>query len=256
MNELVQYMSTTGLYNVVGASPDSKSGLEILQAYTVDILLIDLTSPESQGLHLLNEMAFLPGQKPFFVFFANDEYKKFNSIYDYVLAKPKILSRWNLNRISNYIYDMWQEKTGQIPTKKKMSRKLEDISQEELTYIPRRNKKGPKEYIQNLLSKLGVPLNLNGNAYLQSAFVLAIEAGHVENGDITKHIYPAVARQYKTTASHVERCIRYMTLCTMKKGRDIIITNYLGVPMMQPGEGFSNSVFLSTLVYCYHRDRG
>lgn len=58
----------------------------------------------------------------------------------------------------------------------------------------------------------GVAPNLRGYAYLHEAVQMTlVEKRHVA---ITKELYPAIAKKFKTTCSRVERAIRYAAECS------------------------------------------
>ena len=63
-----------------------------------------------------------------------------------------------------------------------------------------------KKKIFNCLNELGVPFNLAGREYLETAILMVLERGKIS---ITKELYPVVAEKHNTTASRVERSIRH-----------------------------------------------
>lgn len=60
-----------------------------------------------------------------------------------------------------------------------------------------------------LLHKLGVPGHIKGYQYLREAIIYMVKKERTENLSITKEIYPAVAKEFNTTASRTERAIRH-----------------------------------------------
>ena len=64
-----------------------------------------------------------------------------------------------------------------------------------------------EKYITSIMLEIGVPAHLKGYHYLRTAILLSgrdIEAV----SSVTKLLYPAVARRFKTTVQKVERAIR------------------------------------------------
>ena len=64
-----------------------------------------------------------------------------------------------------------------------------------------------EKYITSIMLEIGVPAQLKGYHYLRTAILLSgkdVEAV----SSVTKLLYPAVARRFKTTVQKVERAIR------------------------------------------------
>lgn len=60
----------------------------------------------------------------------------------------------------------------------------------------------------SLLKELGVPMHINGYVYLRRAVELAYDDREMLQ-NVTKKLYPEVAKEFKTTASRVERAMRH-----------------------------------------------
>ena len=64
--------------------------------------------------------------------------------------------------------------------------------------------------ITGILQEIGVPAHIKGYQYLRDAIQRAVENGKTIN-TVTKTLYLAVAREYQTTPSRVERTIRTLS---------------------------------------------
>ncbi len=69
--------------------------------------------------------------------------------------------------------------------------------------------------IRDILREIGVPEYERGFAYIQAA----LQRGTIERGDMTKRIYPEIAKRFGTTAANVEKTIRFTIECTWENGR-------------------------------------
>ncbi len=91
---------------------------------------------------------------------------------------------------------------------------LDDSEQEMAADNPEKNtsdnlnKQALEKTISMHLSKLHIPCNNSGYRYLMFAVLKVIE-DRTFLDQITKRLYPAVAQNFNTTASRVERAIRY-----------------------------------------------
>ena len=62
--------------------------------------------------------------------------------------------------------------------------------------------------VVRLIKKFGIPANVKGWHYIMEAIKLCYEDdGYIEQ--ITKRLYPTIAKKYGTTPSRVERAIRH-----------------------------------------------
>ncbi len=64
-----------------------------------------------------------------------------------------------------------------------------------------------ERYITNIMLDIGVPAHLKGYHYLRDAIMLSGKDIEVVSS-VTKLLYPAIARRFKTTDQKVERAIR------------------------------------------------
>lgn len=62
--------------------------------------------------------------------------------------------------------------------------------------------------IITILNRLGISANLKGYEYLKCALAECLENPDL-SGEITKRLYPSIAKQCGTTGSRVERAIRH-----------------------------------------------
>ena len=75
-----------------------------------------------------------------------------------------------------------------------------------------------KREIFEELNRLGVPANLLGRAYAETALELLVNDPGMGQ-QITKKLYPSIAKQYDTTPSRVKRAIRHAIEVSWGAGR-------------------------------------
>lgn len=102
--------------------------------------------------------------------------------------------------------------------------------------------------IANLLKKVGMPFHIKGKDYIKAAIMYCIQ-NHCTVADmsVTKELYPAVAKQYNTTASRVERAIRHACERTVDNCSPDL-EEVLGYTMSPHKGKPTNSEFISMLV--------
>lgn len=65
-----------------------------------------------------------------------------------------------------------------------------------------------KTRVTEIIHEIGVPAHIKGYQYLRSAVIKAVGDPSIINS-ITKELYPAIAKEFQTTPSRVERAIRH-----------------------------------------------
>ena len=73
--------------------------------------------------------------------------------------------------------------------------------------------------VTSIISNLGIPAHVKGYQYLRDAIMLVIEDIDIIN-NITRCLYPEIARKYKTTTSSVERAIRHSIEIAWSRNND------------------------------------
>ena len=92
------------------------------------------------------------------------------------------------------------------------------------------------------LRKIGIPTEIKGYYIIRSAVLLLIEQPDIiMQGDMTRLLYPLLAREYKTTPSRVERAIRTAIEVTFAKDNTGYLQEVFGT--VKP----TNKAFLSLI---------
>lgn len=98
--------------------------------------------------------------------------------------------------------------------------------------------------ITELIHEVGVPAHIMGYRYVQDAIAMAIEDMSVMH-HVTKHMYPAIAKKYKTTPSKVERAIRHAIELAWSRGNVDIHEKLFGYTINADKGKPSNSEFIA-----------
>ena len=75
-------------------------------------------------------------------------------------------------------------------------------------------KKDLEKDVTEMIHELGVPAHIKGYQYLREAIMMS-----VEDMDITKILYPSIAKKFDTTPSRVERAIRHAIEVAWSRGK-------------------------------------
>lgn len=84
-----------------------------------------------------------------------------------------------------------------------------------------------KAAVSMMLHEIGIPAHLKGYQYLRSAILVAAMDPESLQG-VTKIIYPAVAKQHRTSAACVERAMRHAVDMGWERGDPAVLLDYFG----------------------------
>lgn len=111
------------------------------------------------------------------------------------------------------------------------------------------------ERISNdIIFKLGVPPHIKGHNYILAAMKKCANDPSYLDGLMTKCLYPDIAKDFDTTPSRVERCMRSAIESIFNKGNADQLVDIFGniVPV---GKGYiSNSEFIAASVKKIHAE--
>ena len=102
--------------------------------------------------------------------------------------------------------------------------------------------------VSSILKEMGVSAHLKGYKYVRYSIMLGIKNQElIEN--ITKILYPTVAKKFNTTSSKVERAIRNAIESAWERGNHEIFYKYFGntISSKKP----TNSEFIANIVDYY-----
>jgi two-component system response regulator (stage 0 sporulation protein A) len=159
-------------------------GLEaeaLIRAYEPDVLVMDLTLPNLDGITLLGRISILRKRPK-------------------ILLTTRFISPYIEHVISGFGVDLVMVKPCNIGA---MTDRVLDLttSRGNLTPVPMRQRNS----VSSMLMDLDIPVKRRGFIYLEMCIELCAEK---PGQPLTKLIYPAVAKHYGTKAEAVERAIR------------------------------------------------
>lgn len=96
-----------------------------------------------------------------------------------------------------------------------------------------------EQRISKLLQDLGVPMHIKGFPYIKSAVKLILDDDSIRF-QVTKELYPAIAKEHNTTGSRVERAIRHAIESMVDRGTPLYTKSFIDQP--------TNSEFLAWCV--------
>ena len=100
--------------------------------------------------------------------------------------------------------------------------------------------------VTDIIREIGIPAHIKGYQYIREGIMMAVEDPNMLNY-ITKLLYPAIAKKYKTTSSSVERAIRHAIEVAWSRGKMDVIQELFGYTI-HAGKGKpTNSEFIALI---------
>ena len=101
-----------------------------------------------------------------------------------------------------------------------------------------------KMRITQSIHEIGVPAHIKGYEYLRYAIQLVVEDKRLIN-NVTKELYPMVAKQFDTTSSRVDRAIRHAVEVAWDRGDMETLERWFGYTISHLKGKPTNSEFIA-----------
>ena len=102
------------------------------------------------------------------------------------------------------------------------------------------------KYIAETMLDMGVPVHLKGYHYLREAIMLSVKDKELV-GSVTKLLYPAIAKHFKTTDQKVERAIRNAIEVSWTRGNTEAFEQLFGYSVVQGKRRPTNSEYIARI---------
>ena len=226
-------------YEVIGSAGNGEQCIRELAGKHVDVLILDLIMPKKDGVSVLKEMKenrieadYILCTTPFIneiIISSIQDYK-----IDYILMKPFEIETM-IDKLDNIC--------GYAKASKKqmlMDMNLNEDEKERLAKLELESE------ITELLHEIGIPAHIKGYMYLRTA-ILETYLNVDFLGQITKVLYPEIAKRYSTSASRVERAIRHAIEVAWNRGNIDAIDDIFGYTISASKAKPTNSEFIAMI---------
>lgn len=109
-----------------------------------------------------------------------------------------------------------------------------------------------EDVVNNLLNEFGIPRNLDGRTYIETAVNLRM-SGIVKKEDGVLYLYQKTARKHETTRTRVEKAIRYALERAFDCGNAEVVERYFGNTVSMKTGKATNKQFIETIVTVIER---
>ena len=190
---------------VVGTAMDGEAAVTQITQLRPDVVICDMVMPMLDGLGLLEQVRKLPTPPQVIILtalrgenFISQAQELGAAYYMVKPVNPAVLAQRVYTIMEQPVTAVAAAEPAPKPTVSQASRSLE-------------------EQIGAILLQVRIPAHLSGYRYLRTAVQLSLEDPDLLD-NVTYALYPAVARQYGTSATSVERSIRHAISTAWNRG--------------------------------------
>ena len=108
-----------------------------------------------------------------------------------------------------------------------------------------KNQENLEALVTNLIHEVGVPAHIKGYQYLRAIMMVVNDIDVINQ--ITKSLYPQIAKKYGTTPSRVERAIRHAIEVAWGRGQQEAVENIFGYTISAAKGKPTNSEFIAMI---------
>ncbi|MBQ9730898.1 MAG: sporulation transcription factor Spo0A [Bacilli bacterium] len=221
--------------DILGTSDNGSETLRALQNYEqIDVLVLDLVLPVVDGYQVLKKIKDESNKYNVkhiicvSAFVTDTILKYLNSMgADLFLLKPFDMDSFILNIRSLSFKDNKTQNTYSLDQNEEININLDDN-------------------ITEILHEIGIPAHIKGYMYLRTAIARTFFDIDLL-GQVTKVLYPEIAKTYNTTASRVERALRHAIEVAWNRGNIDAIDDIFGYTVSATKAKPTNSEFIAMI---------
>ena len=226
-------LDADGGFVVTGCTGDGNEAVLRIKETLPDVVLMDLVLSGMDGLGVMEAVSSAQGinPKPLFIIvssFMGDHLLNVASALGaaYFIQKP---------------FD-----PAMIPARvKSLMGKFKDQNSVP-SILHARQEKSLETHVTEIIHEIGVPAHIKGYKYLRESIIMAVKDMDVINA-VTKVLYPAVAKQFSSTPSRVERAIRHAIEVAWDRGDIETLQKYFGYTVSNIKGKPTNSEFIALI---------
>ena len=193
-----EYFKSLGNINIVLEAHDGSAGIEMIEKYKddYDVIILDLIMPKKDGIYVLKQMKERGINKNVIVATSYNAAEVIREVSEFGV-NYYVLKPFDLDDLRSRIYEISNQKSD--------NKNIDFFGNNLQVSITR------------MLHELGIPSHIKGYQYIREGVKIIFNNPSVIGG-ITKELYPALAEEFNTTVSRVERAIRHAIEVSWNRG--------------------------------------
>lgn len=239
VSTLVTYLDKQEDMEVVDSARDGLEAIDKIIKCNPDVCILDVIMPQMDGLGVLEGINEKLDLLPICIMLSAVGQDKVTSRAMCLGAQYYVVKPFEMDVLVKRIRELVKNQAlGTLATG------LKDVKS---TYIEVDNTKLNLEAkVTNIIHDVGVPAHIKGYQYLRDGIMMAVKDVDIIN-QITKQLYPDLAKKYKTTPSRVERAIRHAIEVAWNRGQIESMENIFGYTVNSNRGKPTNSEFIAMI---------
>lgn len=242
---LTGYLEKQDDMEVIGVAKDGNEAFEMITNAQPDIILLDVIMPHLDGIGVLEKLNSANLHKhPLCIMLSAVGQDKItqraiNLGAEYYVVKPfdiELLIK-RIKELKNY---------QSTPVKNNFIGKEIKTQYIELSPEKQKDEKNLEALVTNVIHEVGVPAHIKGYQYLREAIMMVVNDIEIIN-QITKQLYPDIAKTFGTTPSRVERAIRHAIEVAWSRGQLDAVDGIFGYTVSAAKGKPTNSEFIAMI---------
>lgn len=203
VSTFVKYLEAEEDMEVLATAKDGLEAYELITNMKPDVVLLDVIMPHLDGIGVLEKLNE-NGNLPVCIMLS--------AVGQDTITKKALMLGAEYYMVKPFEIDLLIKRIRDLKNVSKVPANFVNKENSKNNYITMDTSK-PKEdnleaIVTNIIHEVGVPAHIKGYQYLRDGIIMVIENIDVLN-QITKQLYPDLAKKHKTTPSRVERAIRH-----------------------------------------------
>lgn len=247
VSTLVTYFGTQEDVEVVATAKDGLEAYNKIVEEKPTVVLLDVIMPHLDGLGVLEKLVSSNITLPICVMLSAVGQDTVTTQAINLGAKYYILKPFKMDVLMKRIRELVNKQEGKILNK---AISLTSTIETKSNYVDINNSASKEEILEikvtNIIHEIGVPAHIKGYQYLRDGIMMVVNNIEVIN-QITKQLYPDLAKKYKTTPSRVERAIRHAIEVAWNRGQIETVENIFGYTVNSNKGKPTNSEFIAMI---------
>lgn len=239
-SNLSSHLNEESDMEVIHICRDGQEALDKIKELKPDILLLDVIMPHVDGIGVLESLHENHISIPITIMLSAVGQDLITSQAINLGAKYYILKPFEIDVLIKRIRElttMPQTNQIQIPS---------NIKNQYITTNTTNVTSNLEIMVTNVIHEIGVPAHIKGYQYLRDGIMMVVDDIEIIN-QITKQLYPDLAKKYKTTPSRVERAIRHAIEVAWGRGQLDTVNSIFGYTISSNKGKPTNSEFIAMI---------
>jgi len=225
------FMSCQQEIEVVGIAENANEALEMVKLTQPTALITDLIMPQSDGFYLLEKLSGGQyGKMPETIVLSALGNESLITRSLELGAKYYMVKPFSMELLHKRLLDLFNMRSVVTPKNSVSAVKSRSMD----------------EKITSIFLTIGIPAHIKGYQYLREGIKIVIRNPDIIS-NITKELYPSIAKHFDTSSSKVERAIRHAIEVAWTRGKIENINSIFGYNIYTKNDKPTNGEFIALI---------